>query len=145
MAKMFTMLLGRPGDGVRLAGILRAYEVFIDRTAGRLVKQATFLAERQAKINAPVKTGRLRSSVSSRFRKLGQYAYEGRVSANVKYAAAVEYGVGPHNRRTADGGSYTHPGQRAKPYMRPAVAFAANWFKKSFRQKLRQGPPRARQ
>jgi len=62
-----------------------------------------------AKVNAPVDTGRLRSSISADFFDNNTRAV---VDANTNYAANVEFGIG----------------QKAQPFMRPAL----NSIRKSF-------------
>ena len=54
----------------------------------RAVKKSVFAIERQTKIYAPVRTGRLRSSVRSR-----SYDLKGEVGVGVRYAIFVELGT----------------------------------------------------
>lgn len=62
------------------------------------MRRAALLIERDAKKNAPVDTGRLRSSISSEIRTegIGGEKVIGVVGSNVVYAAAVELGSRPH-------------------------------------------------
>lgn len=53
-----------------------------------IVKETAFNVEREAKKNAPVDTGRLRGSITTKLDKL-----EAEVGTNVKYASFVEYGT----------------------------------------------------
>lgn len=85
-------------------------------------------AEGYAKDLVPVDTGNLRNSISH---KVDEAAKEVHIGTNSEYAAYVELGTGKY----ADGGRkdpwvyqdtegnwhHTH-GQRAQPYLKPAVA-----------------------
>jgi HK97 gp10 family phage protein len=57
-----------------------------------LVKSALFV-ERDAKINAPVDTGRMRASISHTNEGFGTDNPSVQVGTNVKYAPAVEFGT----------------------------------------------------
>ena len=76
--------------------------VAIEAAVGDAVREAAMLVEREAKINVPVDTGRLRGSIASEEKK--PLLFE--VGTNVEYAAAVEFGTS----KTA-----------AQPYLEPAV------------------------
>jgi phage gpG-like protein len=58
-------------------------------------RDATLLVSNQAKINAPVDTGRLRASITPEVRVVGN-TIQGVVGSNVIYAAAMELGTRPH-------------------------------------------------
>ena len=58
-------------------------------------RDATLLVSNDAKVNAPVDTGRLRASITPEVRLQGS-TIEGVVGTNVVYAAAVELGSRPH-------------------------------------------------
>jgi HK97 gp10 family phage protein len=58
------------------------------------MRNAVLLVERDAKINAPVDTGRLRASITPEIRQSGTMT-TGVVGSNVIYAAAQEFGT-PH-------------------------------------------------
>lgn len=62
--------------------------------------EATLVVERDAKILAPVDTGRLRSSITSQIRKQGR-TVQGVVGSNVTYAPYQELGTGVHVGRSA--------------------------------------------
>lgn len=100
--------------------------------------------ETQAKLNATgqnggprVQTGRLRASIHS---QLGQdsQGLVARIGSNVEYARYVEEGTEPHRIVPRDkkalfwpGADHpvlavNHPGTRARPYLRPALAAARN-------------------
>jgi HK97 gp10 family phage protein len=59
------------------------------------MRQATLLVQRDAKINAPVDTGRLRASITPEVRVQGR-TVQGVVGSNVIYAPFVELGTRPH-------------------------------------------------
>lgn len=80
-----------------------------------------------AKRRAPVKDGRLKSSLQSSVSR-----DRAAVGTNVGYAAYVEYGTRPHtisvngakvltDKKTFFGKSVEHPGTTAQPYLRPAI------------------------
>ena len=60
------------------------------------MRRATLLVERQAKMNAPVNTGRLRASITPEVRTAAGNTVEGVVGSNVVYAPFMEYGTRPH-------------------------------------------------
>jgi len=59
------------------------------------IRTATLLVQRDAKINAPVNTGRLRASIVPSVMSHGD-VIEGIVGSNVTYAPYVEFGTKPH-------------------------------------------------
>lgn len=85
---------------IRIEG-LRETQANMDRTARELtgapmvsaMRRATTIVERQAKINAPVDTGRLRSSITDEVRVDGN-AVQGIVGTPVTYAPYMELGTG---------------------------------------------------
>lgn len=94
----------------------------------RALERCGMQAEGYAKDLAPVDTGSLRNSISHRVDEKEKVVY---IGTNVEYAAYVELGTGKY----AEGGRqdpwvyqdtegkwhHTH-GQRAQPYLKPAVA-----------------------
>ena len=66
--------------------------VAIEEAVGDAVRKAAMLVEREAKINVPVDTGRLRGSIASEEKT--PLLFE--VGTNVEYAAAVEFGTQPY-------------------------------------------------
>ena len=59
------------------------------------IRDSTLLVQRDAKIAAPVDTGRLRASIMPEIRTPGNDV-EGVVGSNVFYAPFMEYGTRPH-------------------------------------------------
>ena len=59
------------------------------------MRDATLMVQRDAKINAPVDTGRLRASITPGGRMAGDVVI-GVVGSNVKYAPYMEFGTRPH-------------------------------------------------
>lgn len=117
---------------------LRQFEKEVER----IVKTSTFSAEGYAKQLAQVKTGRLRSSIQSRFEDGG---LTGIVEARAAHAAYVEYDTRPHiirpktakmlrfkNRRGewVFAKQVMHPGTKAQPFMRPALAQEGPYFRR---------------
>jgi len=59
------------------------------------MRRATLLVQRDAKLNAPVDTGRLRASITPEVRPHGK-TVQGVVGSNVHYAPYQELGTKPH-------------------------------------------------
>jgi hypothetical protein len=81
-------------DVLRLAGKLDGADRVIQRHLVAGVTKAGLLVEGRAKGNAPVKTGTLRRSITTRATSLGSGA-QAIVGTNVPYAKWVEEGRGP--------------------------------------------------
>lgn len=81
------------------------------------VKQATLIADAEAKKKAPVDTGNLRASISMEVDGL-----EGTVGTNVEYAPFVEYGTSR---------------QPAQPFMEPAKYKAERELQKILKREAR--------
>ena len=95
----------------------RQFERGLRRWVGRLSTESKRAADRtgtrvqnEARRQAPVDTGRLRSSIVSRSEDHGR-TYDVTVGTNVTYAEHVEYGTAPH------------------PFLRPAIAMAETWLR----------------
>lgn len=104
----------------------------------------------QARESVPVDSGALRRSV-----KVGTRVQRGVVQANVKagdkeawYARFVEFGTAAHTIKARDGGymmfggawvrSVSHPGARARPFLRPALDARADAAVRATAEKMRQ-------
>jgi HK97 gp10 family phage protein len=87
------------------------------RVQERFLPQAGLIVEGQAKLNAPVDSGNLRSSITTEVKD-----EEVIVGTNVEYAPYVEYGT----KR-----------MRAQPYLRPALDKNRKDLVRLFRDELR--------
>lgn len=94
----------------------------------RALEKCGLTAEGYAKLLCPVDTGNLRNSITHQVQSTELACY---VGTNSEYAAYVELGTGiyyPGGRRTpwvyqdAKGNWHLTHGQRAQPYLKPAVA-----------------------
>lgn len=94
----------------------------------RALERCGMKGEGYAKDLAPVDTGLLRNSISHRVNSGEQAVY---IGTNSEYGAYVELGTGEHyegGRRTpwayqdAHGQWHMTSGQKAQPYLKPAVA-----------------------
>lgn len=71
---------------------LEALEDALDRHLENAMRQAVLLIEADAKVNAPVDTGRLRASIASEVSQRGSKTI-GRVGSNLVYSKFVERGT----------------------------------------------------
>lgn len=125
--------------GRELAQFLQQLPVKLEKNImrGALRAGAKVIAQ-EAKLNAPVQDGDLKASI-----RVSTNAKRGRVEAKAKaggkkawYAAIVEFGASPHIIKGKNGkllkftardgkrieiAQVSHPGFKAKPYMRPAL------------------------
>jgi HK97 gp10 family phage protein len=88
-----------------------------------LVKSALFV-ERDAKINSPVDTGRLRASISHIEEGFGSDNPSVQIGTNVEYAPAIEFGTSK---------------QSAKPFLFPAFNGNKQKILKELAKALRRG------
>ena len=104
------------------------FRAAMEAAALRALEKCGLEAEKYAKSLCPVDTGNLRNSISHRVNSEEPAAY---VGTNSEYGAFVELGTGkyyPGGRQTpwvyqdAKGNWHLTHGQRAKPYLKPAVA-----------------------
>ena len=94
----------------------------------RAIALSVALVDRNAKIEAPVKTGRLRSGIRSRISP-----FRGKVESTVKYGIFVHEGTSPHIIRPIRKKALYwkgarnpvkivhHPGTKANPFMKRAT------------------------
>lgn len=105
--------------------------VFVDQELPKAMGDIALHIEREAKKRAPVDTGNLSASIASVVEKIAG-GYQAIVGTNVEYAAAVEFGTGPHTitgtplRFTVGGEvvfatSVDHPGTPPQPFLGPAL------------------------
>lgn len=102
-------------------------------------------AEGYAKDLTPVDTGRLSNSIAHKVDKSEKAVY---IGTNVEYAPYVELGTGKHypgGRDTpwayqdANGHWHRTEGQKAQPYLKPAVADHKQTYRNIFEDELKNG------
>lgn len=99
------------------------------------IDKATRRVKRDAKLLAPVDTGRLRNSIQSKTTN-ADGRIEGVVSTNVEYAPYIEFGTGQTGENSQaikpEGISYRHDwkGQKPQPFLFPALVQNENSIKK---------------
>lgn len=100
----------------------------------RALEKCGMTAEGYAKLLCPVDTGNLRNSITHRVDEAESAVY---IGTNNEYAAYVELGTGkyyPGGRKTpwvyqdAKGNWHLTHGQRAQPYLKPAIADNADTY-----------------
>lgn len=101
----------------------------------RALEKCGLVAEGYAKLLCPVDTGNLRNSIMHQVQPSELTCY---IGSNSSYAAYVELGTGkyypggrptPWVYRDAQGRYHLTHGQRAQPYLKPAVADHAQQYK----------------
>jgi hypothetical protein len=109
----------------------------------RALEQCGFAAEGYAKYLAPVDTGRLRNDISHRVDPATNTVY---VGTNVEYAVYQEFGTGkyyeggtpkPWTYTDAKGNQHWTGGNRAKPFIKPAVADHVDTYRKIIERELK--------
>ena len=111
----------------------------------RALEKCGLVAEGYAKRLCPVDTGNLRNSITHQVQTSELACY---IGTNSEYVAYVELGTGiyyPGGRQTpwvyqdAHGRWHLTHGQRAQPYLKPAVADHATQYKGFIEQEVRNG------
>lgn len=114
----------------------------VQQAAERALEKCGLVAEGYAKRLVPNSTGNLRNSISH---KVNPEALEVYVGTNVEYAPYVELGTGiyyPGGRPTAwrykddKGKWHTTRGQRAQPYLKPAIVDHEQTYKNIIRDEM---------
>ena len=109
----------------------------------RALEKCGLVAEKYAKKLCPVDTGALRNSISHKVDSGEPAAY---IGTNQKYGAYVELGTGkyyPGGRKTpwtyqdAKGNWHMTYGQRAQPYLKPAVADHKGTYKNIIKSEMK--------
>ena len=121
----------------------RLFKEAFDAAIARALERCGMQAEGYAKDLAPVDTGNLRNSITHKV--VGDEVY---IGTNNEYAAYVELGTGKY----ADGGRqdpwvyqddegrWHHTnGQRAQPYLKPAVADHQQTYRNIIKDELENG------
>jgi len=110
----------------------------------RALEKCGLIAEDHAKRLCPVDTGNLRNSITHQVDSGDLAVY---IGTNSEYAAFVELGTGkyyPGGRQTswayqdAHGNWHLTHGQRAQPYLKPAVADHAQQYKGIIAEELKK-------
>lgn len=111
----------------------------------RALERCGMQAEGYAKDLAPVDTGNLRNSISHRVNEREKTVY---VGTDAEYAAYVELGTGkyaeggrkdPWVYQDTEGKWHHTNGQRAQPYLKPAVADHKKTYYNIFKDELKNG------
>ena len=111
----------------------------------RALEKCGLVAEGYAKKDCPVDTGNLRNSITHEVKDDEKAAY---IGSNTEYAAYVELGTGqyypggrqdPWVYQDAKGNWHLTHGQRARPYLKPAVADHASQYKGIIESELKNG------
>ena len=117
----------------------------MEAAALRALEKCGLTAEAYAKLPCPVDTGNLRGSITHQVQPEEQAVY---IGTNNEYAAYVELGTGkyvPGGRQEAwtyqdaKGNWHITHGQRAQPYLKPAVADHAETYRKIIEDELKNG------
>lgn len=111
----------------------------------KALEQCGLLGENYAKKNCPVDTGVLRNSISHKVVLSEEAAY---IGTNQEYGPYVELGTGiyisggrptPWVYQDAKGNWHMTHGQRAQPYLKPAVADHASQYRAILEDALKNG------
>lgn len=117
----------------------------LEAACNRALEKCGLVAEGYAKKLCPVDTGNLRNSITHTVSDGEKAAY---VGTNSEYGAYVECGTGiyyPGGRQTPwtyqdeNGDWHLTHGQRAKPFIKPAVANHAEQYQKIIKRELENG------
>lgn len=113
--------------------------------AARALEKCGLTAEGYAKKLAPVDTGNLRNSITHKVDPDEPSVY---IGTNVEYAPYVELGTGkyvtggrptPWTYQDDKGNWHMTHGQRAQPYLKPAVADHAQTYRNIIDDELKNG------
>ena len=111
----------------------------------RALERCGMQAEGYAVDLVPADTGNLRQSISHKIDSAEQAAY---VGTSNEYAAYVELGTGvyypggrqdPWTYQDANGNWHMTHGQRAQPYLKPAVADHSSIYRKIIEAEMKNG------
>ena len=106
----------------------KEFRAAMEAAALRALEKCGLTAEGYAKLLCPVDTGNLRNSITHQVESGEPAVY---IGSNAEYAVHVELGTGIHyaggrptpwKYQDARGNWHMTNGQRAKPYLKPAVA-----------------------
>ena len=111
----------------------------------KALTKSALLVEADAKINCPVDTGLLRSSITHNV-----YDDYAEVGTNYSYAPYIEHGTGlfaeagngrqtPWSYQDADGQWHTTIGQQPQPFLRPALDANKQKIEQIFQDEIQSG------
>ena len=115
----------------------------MQQAAVRALEKCGLTAEGYAKKLCPVDTGNLRNSITHTVDEEEPAAY---IGSNVEYAAYVELGTGkyvsggrptPWVYQDEKGNWHRTNGQKAQPYLKPAVSDHANTYRKIIEDEMK--------
>ena len=115
----------------------------MQQAAVRALEKCGLTAEGYAKRLCPVDTGNLRNSITHTVDEEEPAAY---IRSNVEYSAYVELGTGkyvsggrptPWVYQDEKGNWHRTNGQKAQPYLKPAVADHSNTYRKIIEDELK--------
>ena len=115
----------------------------MQEAAVRALEKCGMVAEGYAKRLCPVDTGNLRNSISHKVAEDEPAAY---IGTNSEYAAYVELGTGtyysggrktPWNYQDAKGKWHRTSGQKAQPFLKPAVADHGQTYRNIIEDEMR--------
>lgn len=121
--------------------VLRAFHSAVEKA----LEECGLVAEGYAKKLAPVDTGNLRNSISHKVDPEGPAVY---VGTNNSYAAYQEFGTGIYTEGGRDtpwvyqdekGNWHWTRGNKAQPFLKPAVADHARQYRQIIEQELKKG------
>ena len=114
-------------------------------TLAKALEQCGLLGENYAKKNCPVDTGALRNSISHKVVLSEEAAY---IGTNQEYGPYVELGTGiyisggrptPWVYQDAKGDWHMTHGQRAQPFLKPAVSDHAQQYRGIIESEMKNG------
>ena len=117
----------------------------MQQAAVRALEKCGLTAEGYAKKLCPVDTGNLRNSITHQVDEAEPAAY---VGTNSEYGVYVEMGTGkyvsggrptPWVYQDANGNWHMTDGQRAQPYLKPAVADHAGTYRNIIEDEMKNG------
>lgn len=121
--------------------VLRAFHTAVEKA----LEECGLVAEGYAKKLAPVDTGNLRNSISHKVDPEEPAVY---IGTNSSYAAYQEFGTGiyteggrdtPWVYQDAKGNWHWTRGNKAQPFLKPAVADHARQYRQIIEQELKKG------
>ena len=118
---------------VIIAGFIsrkKEFQAAAEEQVIKALEMCGIVAEGYAKDKCPVDTGNLRNSISNKVQSDEKAAY---IGTNIEYAPYVELGTGSFYQ----GGTPSIPGQKAQPYLKPAVADHADEYKQIIKDVLK--------